>query len=212
MNHRAKRMYEQQLKDIKEIRSMMEQSSKFLSLSGLSGIWAGFVALLGAYFAYSYLEAEGLYGALGGRLSPNSDQLTALLGIALAILVGAIGVATFFSYRKAKQKNLPFWNQVAKRLIVALIVPIFCGAVLSFQLALHGAGGFVPATMLIFYGLAHLNASKYTLTEISYLGYSEIVLGLVSCFFLGYGFFFWVIGFGFFHIIYGILMYFKYER
>ena len=40
------------IQDIAEMRSMMERSSKFLSLSGLAGIMAGIYALSGAYIAY----------------------------------------------------------------------------------------------------------------------------------------------------------------
>ena len=41
------------LENLKEIRTLMERSSKFLSLSGLSGISAGIIALVGAFMVYS---------------------------------------------------------------------------------------------------------------------------------------------------------------
>jgi hypothetical protein len=66
--------------------------------------------------------------------------------------------------------------------------------------------------MLIFYGLALLNASKYTLKEIRYLGMSEICLGLIASAWVQFGIVFWGIGFGMLHIIYGTFMYFKYEK
>ena len=66
--------------------------------------------------------------------------------------------------------------------------------------------------MLIFYGIALYNASKHTLSYVKYLGFTEIILGLISAMYPGDGFWFWVIGFGFMHIIYGSLMYFKYDK
>ncbi len=42
----------EQLEALSDIRSMMEQSSRFISLSGLSGIFAGITALVGAGLAY----------------------------------------------------------------------------------------------------------------------------------------------------------------
>lgn len=68
-----------------------------------------------------------------------------------------------------------------------------------------------PAT-LVFYGLALLNASKYTLSDIRYLGLLEIVTGLMATFFIEYGLLFWAFGFGLLHIVYGIFMYYKYEK
>ncbi|MBA3986010.1 MAG: hypothetical protein H0X63_05435, partial [Flavobacteriales bacterium] len=67
--------------------------------------------------------------------------------------------------------------------------------------------GLTASLMLIFYGLALINASKYTLGNIKYLGYAQITIGLICAAFPGYGFWFWVLGFGLFHIIYGALMY-----
>ena len=44
------------LRDIGEIRSLMERSSKFISLSGWAGIFAGIYALAGVYVAINYLH------------------------------------------------------------------------------------------------------------------------------------------------------------
>jgi hypothetical protein len=64
---------------------------------------------------------------------------------------------------------------------------------------------------LIFYGLALVNAGKFTFGEIFYLGILQIVTGLVSAFVPGWGLIFWIFGFGVLHIIYGLAMYRKYE-
>lgn len=207
-------MLDERLKDISEIRSLMEQSTKFMSLSGLSGISAGIVGLGGAYATYQYLAGEGIYAELyrTGKAFVSTTQLWVLLGIAVFILGLALSLASFFSIRMARKKKLPIWNAAAKHLMYSIMIPLCVGALFCFQLAIHDAGGLVPAATLLFYGLALLNTSKYTISEIRYLAMSELALGLIASFFIGMGLFFWGIGFGLLHIIYGIIMYWKYER
>lgn len=207
-------MLNDRLKDISEIRALMEQSTKFMSLSGLSGVSAGIVGIIGAFATYQYLESEGIYNMLyrTGEARVSETQLLSLFGIAVVILGVALSLATFFSIRMAKKKNLPIWNNTSKRLLVSVVVPLIVGAIFCLQLAIHGVAGLVPSATLLFYGLALLNASKYTISEIRYLAISELVLGTTASFFIGMGLFFWGIGFGVLHIVYGIIMYWKYER
>ena len=205
--------YQEQLKDISEIRSLMEESSKFLSLSGLSGISAGVIALIGALGTYRFLDEKGVYGQLTSPyVRIEIDLLWTLFAIALVILGLAIGFASLFSIRMARKKELPIWNKTASKLAINLLIPLITGAIFCFLLAFYGFAAMVAPATLIFYGLALLNASKYTLKEIRYLAISEIVLGLISAIYLGYGIFFWAVGFGLLHIIYGVLMYTKHER
>lgn len=210
-------MYRERLKDLSEIRSMMENSSKFMSLSGLSGIAAGLVALIGAWVASDFLEGQGVLEnfiilADDTYYIPDDSLLWKTMGLGVAILLTAVFFATLFSVRMARKKNLPLWNRTAERLLINMMIPLGVGAVFCFQLARFGFVGMVAPATLIFYGLALLNAGKYTLREIRYLGLSEIALGLIAGFWVGYGLVFWVVGFGVLHIIYGVVMYLKYER
>jgi predicted lysophospholipase L1 biosynthesis ABC-type transport system permease subunit len=53
----------QHLEDIAEIRAMMERSTRFLSLSGLSGVFAGTFGLIAsglAYFRISRIITEAI--------------------------------------------------------------------------------------------------------------------------------------------------------
>ena len=72
--------------------------------------------------------------------------------------------------------------------------------------------GLVAPLTLIFYGLACVNASKYTLRDVRYLGITIIIIGLLATEFSGYALEFWALGFGICHIVYGSMMYFKYDR
>jgi predicted lysophospholipase L1 biosynthesis ABC-type transport system permease subunit len=205
------------LQTLTEIRSLMERSSKFLSLSGLSGISAGVVALIGSAVVYMRLRTDwlsvlsysrlGKYGVGGYREANEFLWQTALI-----VLVSALAFGTFFTVRKARQQGQRVWNQASRRLLWALAIPlvaggIFCLALLHYRLLFLQ----VPAT-LIFYGLALLNGSKYTVRDVEYLGYSEIALGLLALFLTGYNLLFWTVGFGVLHILYGAAMYWKYDR
>jgi len=206
---------EKSLQDIARIRSLMEESTRFMSLSGLSGVGAGTTALVGAYVAWQYLVGEGLYGNFVSS-TPFAQlslaQMANLLGIAAVLLLMAGGTAYYFSARLAQQRGLPFWNKAARRLLVHFAVPLVAGAVFSVLLLVQGFGVMVPATTLIFYGLALLNAGKYTLREVQLLGLGEIGLGLLAACFIGHGLLAWAVGFGVLHIAYGLVLYHKYER
>ena len=76
----------------------------------------------------------------------------------------------------------------------------------------QGYVGMVAPSTLIFYGLGLINASKYTYGEIEVLGYVELSLGLVASFFMGFGLLFWVIGFGVSHVVFGLVLHFKYDK
>lgn len=203
---------------LNEIRSLMERSSRFISLSGLSGVAAGLFAIFGAALVYLYLDmipfgGKKLYYVKAIHSSKwGMNYITFFLLDALFVLTGAIACGIFFTTRKAKQKGQKIWDALSQRLLVNLMVPLITGGIFCLGLFYHGFFGFLAPTTLVFYGLALVNASKYTLHDIRNLGYCEIILGLLSLFFLGYGLEVWVIGFGFLHIIYGSLMYWKYER
>ena len=195
-------------KDLASIRNLMDRSSKFISLSGLSGVLAGAYALAAAYYVY-----KNLYD--GFDFSSNT-QVNSLLGFKL-ISVGAITLVTslatglFLSARKAKQLGLTIWNSTSERLIVNLSIPLITGGAFSILMIYHGLFGLVAPICLLFYGLALINASQNLFKEVRYLGYCEIILGLLSTYFIGYGLLFWAIGFGALHVVYGVVMYRKYD-
>lgn len=197
------------LKDISEIRSMMERSSRFISLSGLSGILAGIYALIGAFVAYQLLNGAGGIK----KVYERSDNLIQYLLLdAVAVLVLAIGTGIWLTTRRAKQQQLKIWDSTARRLVINLMIPLVTGGLFTLIMLYRGFVGVVAPSMLIFYGLALINASKYTLSDVRYLGILEIILGLFASFYAGFSLLFWALGFGILHIIYGTVMYFKYER
>jgi hypothetical protein len=211
---------DQSLETLRDIKRMMERSSRFISLSGLSGLSAGICAMVGAYIARrmiahyydSYIGLDDT-GRLGGYMREDFESLKwQLITLAIAVLIAALASSTFFTWRKARKNGLPIWDHASKNLLINMVIPLAAGGLFLLGLMYHTAWDFVAPTCLVFYGLALVNASKYTLTDIRYLGILEILLGCVSMYYLHWGLYFWTVGFGLLHIIYGLIMWWKYER
>lgn len=207
----------EQLEAIQEMRSMMERSSRFISLSGLSGVFAGIFALAGAVAAYYYLKLDFSSNSYYATAYSNSGEINQnffafFIGDALCVLVASLIAGSLLTIRKAKLKEQQIWDNTSKRLLVNLFIPLAAGGLFCLVLLHHNLVGLVAPATLLFYGLALLNASKYTLHDIRYLGICQIVLGLIASLYIGYGLLFWAIGFGLLHIVYGTVMYYKYER
>lgn len=195
------------LEDISEIKNMMNRSTRFLSLSGLSGILAGVYALIGSYVAFTILQEIQYEQNSFRRILISFDAIDQLLLLAAIIALAAILTGILLSYRKAKRLNEKLWNQTAKRMLLNFSIPLVSGGIFCIALLIHDEFGLIAPATLLFYGFACINASKYTLGDIHNLGITCIILGLLSAFFIGYGLLFWALGFGVCHILYGAIMY-----
>lgn len=202
------------LNHVKEIHALMQRSSRFISLSGLSGIAAGVCALIGAYVAKFKILAPYYekYNSAGEYNSYDFSLLKwQLVWLAITVFTVAFISAFYLTWRKSRKLNLPIWDATSRRLFINMVSPIIIGGLFILGMLQYNEWRFVAPACLIFYGLALVNASKYTLTDIRYLGYCEIILGLINMYYIGYGIYFWATGFGLLHIIYGAIMWRKYE-
>lgn len=201
------------IQDLTEIRSMMERSSKFMSLSGLAGVMAGIYALGGVWIVYSvynFNPHEIVYRTTSsGGLFPYQLQV---IIVALSVLILAIGTAIFLSYRKANKRDEKAWNATSRRMIVNMGIPLVTGGILILIFLSKGFLGLIAPLTLLFYGLALYSASKFTYGDVKFLGLIQICLGLAGAWLVEYALLLWAIGFGIAHIIYGIYMHFRYER
>ncbi|MBZ9730170.1 hypothetical protein LB467_10770 [Salegentibacter sp. JZCK2] len=203
---------EKYIKDLSDIKQMMNRSSRFISLSGLAGVFAGFYAIIGAVIAKDLLSEQDSDVDMLIADSMNRELIMQLLFVAIAVLVLAIGTAVFLTTRKAKNSEEKIWDSTSKRLLINFFAPLTAGGIFCLVLLQYGLVGLIAPCMLIFYGLALIHASKYTFSDLRSLGYSNLILGLIATQFLSYGLYFWAVGFGLFHIVYGIWMYNKYDR
>lgn len=203
---------EQYEQDLASIRNMMERSIKFISLTGLSGILAGTYALLGSASAYYLIQYPLAITDYRQESIQQPDVIWKLLTIAMAVLAASLITGLWMSSRKAKKLGTSIWNETSKRMMINLAIPLVSGGVFILILLSYGHYGVVAPACLLFYGLAIVNASSHLFDEVRYLGYSEIILGLISASLPGYGLVFWAFGFGVLHIVYGSIMYRKYDQ
>ena len=190
----------------------MNKSSRFISLSGLSGVLAGIYALIGAYMAYDIIYVTQTPSDDYKTLVLYELEMIQLFAIAFIVVMLSIVTGILLSWKKAKKHNEKIWDTTSKRLVANFLIPLLTGGFVILFMIEKEVYLYVAPLTLIFYGLALVNASKYTLGDVRYLGLTLIVLGISSAWFLGYGLFFWALGFGVCHIIYGASMYFKYDR
>ena len=203
-------MEDKNLQALKDIQEMMAKSSRFISLSGLSGIAAGVCAMIGAFIANQSITA---YFTDYNRYDHTPRELRdRLIIIGLVVFIAALISAFLFTLRKSQKDNTPIWGTTSLRLLWNTFLPMAIGAALILKLIMQNNYHLVAPACLLFYGLGLINGSKYTLSEIKYLGYAQLVLGLFNLWLPQFGLYFWTLGFGVLHIVYGFVMWFKYER
>jgi len=209
--------------EISSIRNLMERSTKFISLNGLSGIMAGVYALAGAALAQQILLSRPTFS-----MSPQSlhvkyyaftiidgidnNSLLKLLSIAFVVLALSIATGIFLTIRKAKRKGLSVWNQSSRSFLISGAIPLVTGGCFVLIELYNNHYSIIAPGCLVFYGLALVAAGQYTFGDVKWLGICQIVLGLFAALMPGYGLLLWATGFGLLHIVYGTLMHFKYDR
>lgn len=197
--------------DLTHIRQMMERSSTFISLSGLSGVGAGLVALVGCFLTF-YILGQHNIDYFDGKPNYHSYQVIwQLASVAIVTLVLALMSGIYFTVKKSKKLGYPLWSAATRNVVKSAAIPLVTGGLFCIILTWHHLFYLVAPSMLIFYGLALVSASKYTQSDIFWLGLFELSLGLLACVFVGYGLVFWGIGFGVLHIIYGVLIHQKFK-
>ena len=209
---------DQSLQTLQHIKSMMERSSRFISLSGWSGISAGICALAGAWLAVTRMAAyKASYHSpdeRGASTLPavRNNLVMELLLIAIGVFIAAFVSAFIFTYIKSRRAGIAIWGSSAMRLLWNTALPMVAGGFVTLRMFQLGYFLLIAPCCLIFYGLALVNGSKYTLGEVRYMGYGQILLGICNLWVLHYGLIFWAAGFGLLHIFYGALMWWKYEK
>lgn len=208
------------LDTLREIRTIMERSARLLSLSGWSGIWAGLVALAGSAIAYVWLKTAGPGTFEPAAYTPlehataRDTGINNLLLLALAVFLVALAGGYYFTYRKNKKQGISIWNSASRKMVVSMMIPIAAAALLILVFLYQGDLQYVVPVCLILYGMALFNGSRYTISDIRYLGILEIILGCIALFVSGWvwSLYLWAFGFGVLHILYGIIMWRKYDQ
>ena len=144
------------LESVFEIKELMEKSSKFISVSGIAAILAGIYALAGAYIATQVITSD-MY---------LSDTLKLMAIIAMAVLAAAAVTAGILSYCKSQKMGQKFFSRLTYRALWNFSLPMLTGGVLCISILMHEYYDILASVMLLFYGLALVNVSKFTYSSI----------------------------------------------
>ena len=211
-------MEEKEVKQtLDDIREMMSKSSRFQAISGWS------IVIIGLYAAVASVMAAAVIG-VGGWLpccenlqrfavlnTPSRIRIAALIAIglfALSLLTVFVGAII-----KSKRNNLRFaFDKRMRQMLVDFFIPLIAGGLLSVALVQQGHYGLTSSIMLLFYGLALVNCSHYTYPILRWLGYAELLIGIIDCFTMSHALLFWFLGFSVMHVVFGIAYVLMFER
>lgn len=197
--------------ELSSIRDLMERSTKFMSLSGLSGVLAGCYALIGSYIVYGLMPVTSAEQGRGFGVL-NAETLSLILLVAVTVLLLSLGTGILLTIRQAKKDGKNYWNPVSQKLLASMAVPLVSGGFFILISIYHGEYSAIASLCLIFYGLALVAASQFTFSDVKWLGFFEIALGLSAALIPQCGLLFWALGFGVLHVLYGTIMHFKYKQ
>ena len=199
----------------------LEQSSRFISLSGFSGIFVGLCGLLGAYITHNLVSTEShtdkeMLEIIGGfdyyNMTVHQFVGENLIFLALFTILFALLFAFYFTTLRSRRNRVPIWDEKIKRQISVLCLPNIVGAIFIMRLVLTANYGYIVPSALIFYAISLINIRRFTTGEVALLGYLLLLLGVVNLWMQGWGILFFGFGFGVLHVIYGIVTFFLYER
>lgn len=196
--------HENHLQNLNELKRILAKNTRFLSFSGLSGIIAGALALIGLW-----LFVELAYSDI--KLSHENYFLLGL-SIGLSIIILAIGCGIVLTRRRIKKEGTKVNQAVVKNTLIHILLPIVAGGITCLILAYQGQYTYVPALMLLFYGIGLFNGSQFSFDDLKYMGLRFISLGILTLLMPQWSMWTWGVGFGLFHILYGLRIYFKHER
>lgn len=207
---------EEPLEVLQEIRTLMGRSGRFLSLSGLAGVYVGVYALaavagLHLWYGVSPL-GRGLSDWLWMGEAVDPGFPTVFLGVGLGVLAASLGTGLWMAARKAAARREALWDASARLLLRHLMIPLVAGGLYILVLLYHGHLLLVLPASILFYGLGLVNASRYTLGEVLGLGIAFILVGLAATLQPMYAHWYWAFSFGFLHIVYGVWIHRRYER
>ena len=196
--------------ELSEIKSMMERSKRFLSLSGIAGIPVGLTALAGIAAINFTIHQSWNVWLLPETLNLSTIQLI-WLGVITALMFGIAAIITWIlSHKKVPTQKLA--SPPSKKFLEALAIPIAFGTVACLLFAKNELYAYIPGLSLLMYGLGMIQAAQHSFQELKRLGLALAVLGLVAFLAPTYSLILWAMGFGGLHILYGIWMHQKYDR
>src|SRR5688500_13926663 len=137
------------------------------------------------------------YSTTGCSTCLRSD----IIIIASVVIITAFLSAIFFTWLKSRREGVAIWGITVRRRLWNTLLQMIAGGFVIWRMIGLEQYGLIAAVSLIFYGLALVNGSKYTMGEVRYLGYRQIITGLIGLWLVSSGLLVWTFGFGVLHIV-----------
>jgi hypothetical protein len=175
------------------IRTLMERSQRYEHISGLSGLAAGTLVLIGA-------------AALQSDMLPWSSPINSLVVWSLVLAVSVM-VHLLITRRRARDRGEALWTRQARTVLLALLPAFIVAAVISVWLWTEQRTGLWPSIWLLLYGCGTLATCFFAPRSILFLGLTCLTAGILSLLVLtDHPLLTMSIGFGLTHIAYGLLV------
>ncbi len=197
---------------LRVIRQTMERSTKYSTLSGLSGVLIGLVAIVGVWLTSRLTPPTPIdvssslpipYDVLNSQQSYRWD-----IGLIwCAVLALAVTIDFVANKRRAARVGKTVMSPIGGHIILAALPAFFGGAVLTYFLLQHNLAFSVWGVWMLCYGLAICAVGLFSVKPVSVLGGAFVLAGAVTLLLpAGAQLPMMALTFGGFHIGYGILM------
>jgi len=215
LQYKVKRMeHQKHLENLSELKSILSKNTRFLSFSGLSGVIAGITALAGEYLFYNLYLATFSSSSNYADVRNLADMklfYSALL-IALSIIGISVIVGVILARKKIRMQGSTVNRDLLKNTLIHILVPILVGGAICFVASFTDHFIYIPAFLLIFYGLGLFNGSRFSFDDLKIVGLVFMGLGLITYAYPNLSMWTWGLGFGVGHILYGLRVYFVHDR
>ncbi|MCL5104062.1 MAG: hypothetical protein M1133_08105 [Armatimonadetes bacterium] len=184
------------------IREVMERSARYTNFSGLSGIIAGTLALIGCAATLS-LAYRGLYEPYIGWY----------VAIWVGVFVVSIAQDFYLAQRKARKMGQRFLTPATLQIVKAVLPGVFVGLVISLVCLHQGSIDAIPAVWALGHGTALCAAGMFTVREVRIFGALQLLTGAVGLVWLSgpiSSFYLLGVSMGLYHIGFGLWMSRKY--
>ena len=183
--------------NLRLIRELMERSTRHSTFSGVSGVFAGTVSIVGCLVT-RWIGERGL----------SSDAYAAaFLTIWASVVLLAIGADYFLTKRRAAAVGKRIMSRLGKQMFVASMPGLGSGAVITFYFLRQGLLPQVYPVWALCYGAAVCAVGLFSQREVTRLGLAFLIAGTATLLlFPLYGLPMMALTFGGFHIVYGIVM------
>lgn len=197
---------------LRVIRQTMERSTKYSTLSGLSGVLIGLVAIVGVVVTNSIIRQAPAFtvrsqAELRSLNAFQHRQFAELAAIWTTVLVLAIAIDFVANKRRAARVGKTVMSPIGGHIILAALPAFFAGAVITYFFIMHNLAFSVWGVWMLCYGLAICAVGLFSVKPVSVLGAAFVLAGAVTLLLPPSAQLpMMALTFGGFHIGYGILM------